>query len=126
MYNNVNGLKVNDFLKSKVIEKYEKKKKKMLQGAKRVDKMTGVLATLRKWDTNVLCLAESQCTWENYNVRDKVHEELRKVDQYAGLIGSSSCVACADAYKPGVTLIVYDGNWSSRVHKGVDTHKLGR
>ena len=98
----------------------------MLQGAKRVDKMTDVLATLRKWDTNVLCLAESQCAWENYNVRDKVHEELRKVDQYAGLIGSSSCVACADAYKPGGTLTVYDGNWSSRVHKGVDTHKLGR
>ena len=48
------------------------------------------------------------------------------MDQYAGLIGSSSCVACADAYKPGGILTVYDGNWSSRVHKCVDTHKLGR
>ena len=117
MYNNVNGLKVNDFLKSKVRKKYEKKKNKMLQSTKSIEKMTGVLATIRKWDANVLCLAESQCAWENYYVREKLQEELRECDQYAGFIGSSSCVACGDSYKPGGTLTVYDGNWSSRMKK---------
>ena len=126
IYNNVNGLKVKDFLKSKAIEKYEKKKKKTLHGAKKVEKISGVLATLRKYDANVLCLAETQCAWENYIIRDKVREELRRVDQYAGYIGSSSCVACSDVYKPGGTMTAYDGNWASRITKGVDTHKLGR
>jgi len=126
MYNNVNGLKVNEFLKSKAIEKYEIRNKKALSGAKSVDKIPGVLATIRKWDTNIICLSESQCAWENYNVRDSVNKELRTIDRYAGLIGSSSCVACADAYKPGGTLTVYDGNWASRINKGIDPHKLGR
>ena len=126
LYNNVNGLKINDFLKSKVKDSYEKKTKKILKNVKKVDKVTGVVATLRKWDTNILCLAESQCAWENFNVTNKVNEELRKVDKYAGMIGSSSCVACGDMYKLGGTVTIYDGNWSGRILKGVDTHKLGR
>ena len=88
--------------------------------------MSGVLATIRKWDTNVLCLSESQCAWEHYQVRDKVSEELRSVDKYAGFVGSSSCVASGDVYKPGGTLTVFDGNWASRIDKGIDKHKLGR
>ena len=126
MYNNVNGLKVNDFIKSKVIGKYEKKKLKILQSTKKVEKMTGALATIRKWDANVVCLAESQCAWEHYHVRDLVGEELRTIDKYAGFIGSSSCAASGDTYKPGGTLTIYDGNWSGRITKGVDNTKLGR
>ena len=126
MYNNINGLKINDFLKSKVIGKIERKKKKMLQSAKRVEKMTGALAIIRKWDANVVCLSESQCAWEHYHVRDSVGEELRQIDRYAGFIGSSSCAACGDAYKPGGTLTIYDGNWSGRIKKGTDNTKLGR
>ena len=91
-----------------------------------MEKVTGVVATLRKWDTNILCLSESQCAWENFHVRNNVQEELRKVDKYAGMIGSSSCVACGDSYKPGGTVTLYDGNWSGRLTKGVDPHKLGR
>ena len=81
MYNNVNGLKVNEFLISKAIEKHEIRNKKVLSGAKRVDKMSGVLATIRKWDTSIIRLSESQCAWENYNVRDSVNQELRTIDK---------------------------------------------
>ena len=45
---------------------------------------------------------------------------------YVGMTGSSSCTASGDAYKPGGTVTIYDGNWSGRISKGVDEHKLGR
>ena len=48
------------------------------------------------------------------------------VDKYAGMIGSSSSTVCSNPYKPGGTLTVYDGNWSGRITRGVDPHKLGR
>ena len=126
MYNNVNGLKINEFMKSKLFEEYERKKKKILTNVKKVDKVCGVLATLRKWDANIVSLSETQVAWENYNVRNKVSAELRKIDRYANMIGSSSCAACGDFYKPGGTLTIVDGNWSGRATTGVDSQKLGR
>ena len=80
LYNNVNGLKINDFLKSKVAESYEKRTKKILKNVKKVEKITGVMATLRKLDVNIICLAESQVAWEIFHVREKIQEELRRVD----------------------------------------------
>ena len=126
MYNNVDGLKIKDFLKAKMKEKYDRKSKKMLKAPKTSQKLTGILATLRNWDANILCLSETQTAWENYIVRDKVEAELRSMDKNARLIGSSSCAACSEVYKPGGTLTVYDGNWASRISRGTDPHKLGR
>ena len=71
LYNNINGLKIKEFLKSKAIDKYERKKK-IQTNVKKVEKVTGVVATLRKWDTNILCLSESQCAWEKFHVRNNV------------------------------------------------------
>ena len=126
MYNNVNGLKIGDFIKMKINDKINKKNKKMLKGKRSSEKVTGILATLRNWNANILCLAETQCAWENHVCRNNVEQELRLIDGYAGMIGSSSCTACSDVYKPGGTLTVYDGNWSGRITRGIDTHKLGR
>ena len=56
----------------------------------------------------------------------KVESEIRKCDQYAGMIGSSSESATCDPFKPDGTMTVFDGNRSSRITKGVDSHKLGR
>ena len=126
VYNNVNGLKIKDFMKCKMMEKYENQKKKILKNVKKVDKVSGIVALLRKWDTNIICMSETQVAWENYHVRNCVGEEVRRVDRYANIIGSSSSTACGDVYKPGGTATLYDGNWSSRTVKGVDSHKLGR
>ena len=93
---------------------------------KRVEKISGVIATFRKWDTNIICLAETQCAWENFTVRNKVTEEIKKVDRYGNMVGSSSSVACGDIYKPGGTATFYDGNWAGRLKKSVDPHKLGQ
>ena len=98
----------------------------MLKGKRSSEKVTGILATLRNWNANILCLAETQCAWENHVCRNNVEQELRLIDGYAGMIGSSSCTACSDVYKPGGTLTVYDENWSGRITRGIDTHKLGR
>ena len=126
MYNNVDGLKIGDFIKMKISDKIQKEKCPMLKEKRGVEKVTGILATLRSWDANILCLAETQTAWDNYICRMNVGNELRKIDGHAGFIGSSSSAVCCSVYKPGGTLTVYDGNWASRISKGVDKHKLGR
>lgn len=126
MYNNVNGLKISEFLKMRMSDKVNKKKKKMLSVKKGVAKLTGVLATIRNWNANILCLAETQVAWENHVVRNNVVSELRRLDAHAGLVGSSSCAACCDVYKPGGTATVFDGNWAGRITKETDNSKLGR
>ena len=43
------------------------------------------------------------------------------------MTGSSSSSATASVVKPGVTAMMWDGNWSSRIiEHGQDPHKLGR
>lgn len=126
MYNNVDGVKIGDFIRMRINDKIKKKKKLMLKEKRSAEKLTGILATLRNWNANILCLAETQCAWENHVCRNNVESELRKIDGYAGMIGSSSCTACCNVYKPGGTLTVYDGSWAGRITKGVDTNKLGR
>ena len=126
VYNNVNGLQVGDFLMSRVKNRIESKEKNTLTGAKMITKVNGVISVLDRWEANVVCCAETQTAWEKCHVRQCVEAELRKQDQYATMIGSSSDIHTCEAYKPGGTLTIVDGNWSSRITKHVDSHKLGR
>jgi hypothetical protein len=122
VYNNVNGLQMGNFVTTKIRKEKERKKKGTLSVFKNVTKVARVLSALRRWDANILCCAETQTAWEGYSVRNKVDRELRTQDQYAGMIGSSSELPTCDNYMPGGTLMIYDGNWSGRVAKGVDPH----
>jgi len=125
-YNNVNGLNINEFMKTKYQGHQNSDTKQIMKGMRSTQKVTGILSILRSWDANILCLAETQSAWENYKVKDEVEKEMRKNDRYAGMIGSSSSTLGGDYYKPGGTLTVYNGNWSNRITRGVDPHKLGR
>ena len=126
VYNNVNGLMIGDFIKKKNTYEKIRKREKALTREKDASKLRGVLSALRRWEANVLCLAETQTAWELHFVREVVAAELRSEDRYATMIGSSSSTATCDAYKPGGTLTVADGNWTSRISKDVDSFKLGR
>ena len=127
VYNNVNGLKINEFIASKIKRRINRKKEGYLKEISDIQKVTGILSILDNWDANILCLAETQVAWENYVARNYVEKELRTIDRHAGMCGSSSATAGADLVKPGGTLTVYDGNWAGRiVNKGHDPDKLGR
>ena len=77
-------------LKYNIQNNKEKKKNKALQEIRDTTKLTGLMAVLRNWDANILCMSETQTAWEHHIVREKVEKELRVVDKYAGMIGSSS------------------------------------
>ena len=126
VYNNVDGLQIGEFLKAKIVNEKNRREQKALTGNKDTTKLTGVLSTIRSWGANVVCCAETQTAWKIFTVREKVESKLRRIDQYAGMVGSSSATATCNAYKPGGTLTIYDGNWSRRITKGIDSHKLGR
>ena len=104
----------------------ENEKNRSLSVIRDSTEMTGVMSTLRRWDANILCCAETQTAWDIFSVRYKVESEIRKCYQYAGMIGSSSESATCNPFKPGGTMTVFDRNWPSRITKGVDSHKLGR
>ena len=81
----------------------------------------------RNWEANIIALSETQTAWEHHTVRNMVKKEIRTVDRYGGMIGSSSSAATASVVKPGGTATMWDGNWSSRIiDNGQDPHKLGR
>ena len=126
VYNNTNGLQIREFLTSIVKNELERKTKKSLTVGNNVTKVDGVLSALDRWEANVLCCAETQTAWEKVSVKEKVEKALRRKDQYACLVGSSSAIGACEAYKPGGTMTIVDGNWSSRVTKHVDSNKLGR
>ena len=126
VYNNVNGLQIGDYMKTKIKNEIDRKSSKALSCITDNTKVSGILTALERWDANVLCLAETQTAWEVFSVRESVEKGLRRQDRHAGLIGSSSAVSTCDPYKPGGTLTIIDGNWTSRINKGVDASKLGR
>ena len=88
--------------------------------------MSGIVTALERWDTNILCLSETQTAWEVFSVRESVEKRLRMEDRYASLIGSSSEISTCESYKPGGTATIADGNWTCRISRGVDDSKLGR
>ena len=126
VYNNVNGLRIGNYLSRMKKNKSICKNDKALTGAREPSKLSAVVSALSRWDANVLCCAETQTAWELHYVREAVAAEIRTVDRYATVVGSSSAAATCEAYKPGGTATIVDGNWSSRVTKNVDAHKLGR
>jgi len=65
VYNNINDLKINEFMKYQSKQERSKKKEGHLTDAKDTQKNTGILLLLRCWDANVLYLAETQVVWEN-------------------------------------------------------------
>ena len=126
LYNNTNGLQIGDHLVTTAKREVMKKDEKALRAAKSISKVSGIISALDRWDANIMCCAETQTAWKKKFVRDSVERELRKVDRYASLVGSSSATVTAEAYKPGGTMTIVDGNWSNRSKKFVDSHKLGR
>ena len=127
VYNNSNGLQIKEFLKNKTLQQSQRKHKKYLQDSTTNKKLTGFISLFRNWEANIIALAETQTAWEHHTVRNMVCKEIRTIDRYGGMTGSSSSAATASVVKPGGTATMWDGNWSSRIiEHGQDPHKLGR
>ena len=58
-YNNVNGLNINEFMKTKYQGYQNSDTKQIMKLIRSAQKLTGILSILRSWDANILCLAET-------------------------------------------------------------------
>jgi len=127
LYNNCNGLQPGELLKAKLKQRIEKKKDGYLSESVQYTKVKGMCGTMKKLNTNIMCLSETQTAWENTGVRDAIAKEFRRNDRYTSLTGSSSKAQAFSVVKPGGTAIIADGNWSGRIIKrGEDPYGLGR
>ena len=126
-YNNCNGLQAGELLKAKLQQRLTKKKDGYLNETIQYTKIRGLSGAMQKMDTNIMCLAETQTAWENWNVREAITKEFRRRDQYTSVTGSTSKTKSFSVVKPGGTAIISDGNWSSRTTKrGQDPSGMGR
>jgi len=110
VYNNSNGLQIKEFLKNKTLQQSQRKHKKYLQDSTTNNKLTGFISLFRNWETNIIALAETQTAWEHHTVRNMVCKEIRTIDRYGGMTGSSSSAATASVVKSGGTAMMWDGN----------------
>ena len=127
IYNNCNGLQPNEFVKEKMKQKRNKTKDKVLDESLQFTKAKGIFGALRKWNAGIVCVSETQTSWENKLCRELMAQELRRVDQYGKITSSSSDALSASLVKPGGTAIISDGGWSSKlIDQGRDPSGLGR
>ena len=59
VYNNVNGLRVGEFISTTEKYEVERKKDEALTPKQDATKLRGVLTSLERWDANIICLAET-------------------------------------------------------------------
>ena len=64
VYNNVNGLMIGDYMKTKLKNEMDRKSSKALSCIKDKTKVSGIVTALERWNTNMLCLSETQMAWE--------------------------------------------------------------
>ena len=93
VYNNCDGMQIKDFLRNMAVQKSAKIKSKMIKSPIEVSKVGQCVGLLRTWDANLICLAETQTAWEIKGVTSAVTKEVKRIDQYGGMIGSSSALA---------------------------------
>ena len=127
LYNNCNGLEINELVKSKLKAIQVKKKKKHLSYGTEKNKVGGLVGALDQVGANIGCFSETQSKWESATIRGIVSKMFKRKDAYSTLTCSSSTTWSASYVKPGGTMLSVDGNWSSRISKrGQDSHGMGR
>ena len=103
-------MQIKDFLRDRAIKKSELNKKQMLKCPTDVSKVGRCIGLLRTWEANVVCLSETQTAWAIPKITSAVAKEVKRMDRYGGIIGSSSNIATSSVVKPGGSAMVWDGN----------------
>ena len=113
LYNNCDGLKINDIIQGKTNQSRSKKKDKYIRDLVIASKLGGILGTTKTWLANFTCLAETQTGWEIHTVYDVTRKGIKALDEYGTIVGSSSIIPSASYVKSRGTMTVTDGDWSS-------------
>ena len=70
VYNNCDGLKIKQFLKMKAGQEKERRNKKAIVNLNESSKVSKCVGMLREYNTNDVCMAETQTAWEFHNIRN--------------------------------------------------------
>ena len=126
-YNNCNGLAATKLVKEKMIQTKMKKERNYLGriiGDSKIEKM---LATLKTWDTDIICLGETNVSWEKPIARQIFNLVKAPYSKDACWVCSSSITKSASLVKPGGTAMLVDTNITGNIaDRGQDWTKMGR
>ena len=126
-YNNCNGMEINPLIKTKLIQKTEKKEKKFLGRVNEDTKVEKMFNQMKLWEVNIICLSETCVAWESHAARRVINMVTKPFDKIGCWTTSSSKVKTDSLYKPGGTGIFVDGQWCGRmIDRGSDWTGMGR
>ena len=126
-YNNCNGLEGTKTINSLMKLKARKRQEEHLGNLTTDSKLDVILHKVLEWQTNIICLAETGVPWETHTTKRAFHSIVKSHDPRMSMSTSSSSTPVISHYKPGGTVTMVDGTWSSTlVDRGQDSHEMGR
>ena len=126
-YNNCNGLSPNRLIKEKMVQKRLKQEKRYLGRTTGDSKIEKMLATLKDWETDVICLSETNVSWDKPVMRQIFNLVKAPFAKESCWVTSASKTKSASLVKPGGTAMLIDtGCTGNIVERGQDWTDMGR
>ena len=126
-YNNCNGLEATKLAKSKIAQKRLKEEKQFLGRTVGNSKIERMLATLKQWKSDIICLSETNVAWDKPIARQIYNLVKVPFAKEACWITSASNMNNVSLIKPGGTAMLVDVSFTgSIIEKGQDWTSMGR
>ena len=126
-YNNCNGIEINNTIRKYMYQKRQMIKQRYLKDTCIMSKLDMIIQQNKRWDVDIICLAEINVAWEDKTPRGIIQTISKKYDPTCCWTISSSEIPVGNFIKPGGTGILATNGMSGRLlERGTDPWKLGR
>ena len=126
-YNNCNGLAATKLVKAKMAQGKVKKDRKFLGRTIGDTKVERMLATLKKWNTDIICLSETNVAWDKPATKQIYNLVKAPFAKEACWVTSASNAEIPSLVKPGGTAMLVDVTYTgSIIDRGQDWANMGR
>ena len=126
-YNNCNGLAATKLVKAKMAQGTLKKDRKFLGRTVGNTKVERMLATLKKWNTDIICLSETNVAWDKPVAKQIYNLVKAPFAKEACWVTSASTAEIPSLVKPGGTAMLVDVTYTgSIIDRGQDWTTMGR
>ena len=126
-YNNCNGISINNTIHTYLYQKRQKQKQRYLKDIDIPTKLDRLIQLTQGWETDIVCLAETNTAWEEKTPRRVIQKISKKYDDTCCWTVSSSSINMGNFLKPGGTgILATNGFPGKTIERGTDPWRLGR
>ncbi len=126
-YNNCNGVEINNTIGVYLKQQRDKQKHSYIQDIESPTKLDSIIRQMKRWEVDVVTLAETCVAWENKVPRRVIQQITHPYDRQGCWTGSSSAINTGGFIKPGGTGMLAMGQSNGLIlDRGADPWKMGR